>query len=131
MVAAAPMLGALASGIPFQGSIGWAMNVINGTDTGAGRTHAIQSGNKTEKSEGTQNQTESSLPENQMPNMDESGVLTHDSEESKSFPSIMQKLWETLKKTAIKIFSFLKEKVQGVYKYGYEMLIRGPALSGL
>jgi len=62
------------------------------------------------------------LPENQMPNMDESGVLTHDSEESKSFPSIMQKLWETLKKTAIKIFSFLKEKVQGVYKYGYEML---------
>jgi len=122
MVAAAPMLGALASGIPFQGSIGWAMNVINGTDTGAGRTHAIQSGNKTEKSEGTQNQTESSLPENQMPNMDESGVLTHDSEESKSFPSIMQKLWETLKKTAIKIFSFLKEKVQGVYKYGYEML---------
>lgn len=27
-----PMAGALASGIPFQGSIGWAVNVINGTD---------------------------------------------------------------------------------------------------
>ena len=32
MIAVLPMAGALASGIPFQGSIGWAMNVINGTD---------------------------------------------------------------------------------------------------
>lgn len=35
--AAVPMAGALASGIPFQGSIGWAMNIINGTDTKEGR----------------------------------------------------------------------------------------------
>ena len=32
MIAVIPMGGALLSGIPFQGSIGWAMNVINGTD---------------------------------------------------------------------------------------------------
>ena len=31
-IAVLPMAGALASGIPFQGSIGWAVNVINGTD---------------------------------------------------------------------------------------------------
>lgn len=32
LVAVMPMAGALASGIPFQGSIGWAMNVMEGTD---------------------------------------------------------------------------------------------------
>ncbi|MDE7113617.1 MAG: hypothetical protein K2O57_05480, partial [Acetatifactor sp.] len=31
-IAVVPMGGALASGIPFQGSIGWAMSVINGTE---------------------------------------------------------------------------------------------------
>ena len=31
-IAVVPMGGALLSGIPFQGSIGWAMNVMNGTD---------------------------------------------------------------------------------------------------
>ncbi len=35
-IAVLPMAGALASGIPFQGSIGWAMNVINGTDEESG-----------------------------------------------------------------------------------------------
>ncbi len=33
MIAVLPMAGALASGIPFQGSIGWAVNVINGVDS--------------------------------------------------------------------------------------------------
>ncbi|MCM1044475.1 MAG: hypothetical protein NC417_03095 [Candidatus Gastranaerophilales bacterium] len=32
VIAVLPMAGALASGIPFQGSIGWAMSVINGTE---------------------------------------------------------------------------------------------------
>ncbi|MCM1325054.1 MAG: hypothetical protein NC094_09865 [Bacteroidales bacterium] len=32
LVAVVPMVGALISGIPFQGSIGWAVNVINGED---------------------------------------------------------------------------------------------------
>ncbi|MCM1089480.1 MAG: hypothetical protein NC413_01450 [Muribaculum sp.] len=32
LIAVLPMAGALASGIPFQGSIGWAMSVINGTE---------------------------------------------------------------------------------------------------
>ncbi|MCM1239453.1 MAG: hypothetical protein NC331_08725 [Lachnospiraceae bacterium] len=36
LIAVLPMAGALASGIPFQGSIGWAMNVINGTDEESG-----------------------------------------------------------------------------------------------
>lgn len=42
LIAALPMAGALASGIPFQGSIGWAMNVINGTDIENGRTQEAQ-----------------------------------------------------------------------------------------
>lgn len=32
LIAVLPMAGALASGIPFQGSIGWAVNVMNGVD---------------------------------------------------------------------------------------------------
>lgn len=36
-VTAVPMVGALASGIPFQGSIDWAMNVIKGSGTKEGR----------------------------------------------------------------------------------------------
>lgn len=35
-IAVLPMAGALASGIPFQGSIGWAINVMNGTDGESG-----------------------------------------------------------------------------------------------
>ena len=35
LVAVVPMAGALASGIPFQGSINWAMNVINGVEGAA------------------------------------------------------------------------------------------------
>lgn len=42
LIAVLPMAGALASGIPFQGSIGWAMNVINGTDTNDGRTQEAE-----------------------------------------------------------------------------------------
>lgn len=42
LIAGLPMAGALASGIPFQGSIGWAMNVINGTDTDGGRTQKAE-----------------------------------------------------------------------------------------
>lgn len=38
-ISVVPMAGALVSGIPFQGSIGWALNVINGTDTNEGRGH--------------------------------------------------------------------------------------------
>ena len=38
LIAVLPMGIAYAKGVPFQGSIGWAVNVINGTDTAEGRT---------------------------------------------------------------------------------------------
>ncbi len=41
LIAAIPMGGALASGIPFQGSIGWALNVMNGTNDQSGSTQII------------------------------------------------------------------------------------------
>lgn len=41
LIAVLPMAGALASGIPFQGSIGWAVNVINGTE-GEGDSNLVQ-----------------------------------------------------------------------------------------
>ena len=36
LIAVLPMGIAYAKGVPFQGSIGWAVNVINGTDTAGG-----------------------------------------------------------------------------------------------
>lgn len=45
LVAFIPMGGALASGIPFQGSIGWALNVINGTNDQSGSTQIINKQN--------------------------------------------------------------------------------------
>ena len=38
LIAVLPMGIAYAKGVPFQGSIGWAVNVMNGTDTAEGRT---------------------------------------------------------------------------------------------
>lgn len=41
-IATAPMAGALASGIPFQGSIGWAVGVINGEDPEDAAKYEVQ-----------------------------------------------------------------------------------------
>lgn len=41
-IAVVPMGVAFAEGIPFQGSIGWAVNIINGTDTNEGRSNQAQ-----------------------------------------------------------------------------------------
>lgn len=134
-VAAAPMLGALASGIPFQGSIGWAMNVINGTDTGEGRTHAIQNENKTEEPIGSQNQLENPGLGSQTQDITDSNALQQEPEEvNRSFISIVQKSWESVKKAVVKIYNLAKEKMQGVYKYGYELLYtetRAPWIVGV
>lgn len=123
-VAVTPMLGALASGIPFQGSIGWAMNVINGTDTGEGRTHAIQSQSKTEESVGVQNnQPEVSAPEHQTQNPVSSEVQNLGKEDVRSsFVSFVYKFIDAVKSTAEKVVDLLKEKALGVYKYGYATL---------
>lgn len=59
MVAAVPMAGALASGIPFQGSINWAVNVMQGTDTKEGRFQKEES-LKAERLTGT-NDTQNTL----------------------------------------------------------------------
>lgn len=42
ILAILPMAGALAIGIPFQGSIGWAVSIMNGTDGGEGRIQHIE-----------------------------------------------------------------------------------------
>lgn len=47
LIAVFPMVGALASGSSFQGSISWAINVINGTDIENGRTQEAQEQAKT------------------------------------------------------------------------------------
>lgn len=52
-VTAVPMAGALASGIPFQGSIGWALNVINGSGTAEGRGQNNKDKDTTQNSNST------------------------------------------------------------------------------
>lgn len=51
LIAVLPMAGALASGIQFQGSIGWAMGVINGAEDDETQTHEAEKAKPTEKGE--------------------------------------------------------------------------------
>lgn len=69
-LAVVPMVGALMSGIPFQGSIGWAMSVINGTEN-----------EDADVDEGLEDSTaESEGPENSQGDKDTSGQNTDTAE---------------------------------------------------
>ncbi len=121
IIAVIPMGGALASGIPFQGSIGWAMNVINGTDTGAGRTHAIQQNNQLNEQENSNGQLQNNIeiPSNVDKNGDgESEVEPIVPVEKK--PSFFERTFGAIKT----IVNLILEKSEGVYKSGYVTLYK-------
>lgn len=75
LIAVLPMAGALASGIPFQGSIGWAMNVINGTD-GEGGGNVVVDENTGEEITGNifGNSQEKTAEEESMPSAETPSV---------------------------------------------------------
>lgn len=155
-VAVVPMGGALASGIPFQGSIGWAMNVINGTDeesAPAGNT-STENTNGTSREQGTEGGA--SGAESGMENDDGSaglsgtgdgningngaaaGNLSGTGDGSINTNAVKEPLSVRLEKLGKRILHSCQEKIQGIYQYGYitlykseraEWIVRGTFLA--
>ncbi len=123
VIAIIPMAGALASGIPFQGSINWAMSVIEGTDTGEGRTHAIQSGqNGTQGNETGQLQND---VQNNQGTISDAGSNNHSVGETMPTPIVVEPSFYEKVTSAIKgILDVIMEKCNGVYWNGYVTLYK-------
>ncbi len=120
-----PMAGALASGIPFQGSINWAMNIITGTDTKEGRgqnsaaaqtpapapnggtSQSIAPGAQGPASQGSSSGTETGGSPN-------SEILPGTAENAAPKPSVLKKLGS--------IFNWGFSKLSGVLPNGYYTL---------
>lgn len=133
LIAFIPMGGALASGIPFQGSIGWAMNVINGTDKGVGRAQ-----NTDEKKETTQTQDvsveevpsengASSAENNNSDTEISNGTIVNGVTENLNNITVEVSepgLFEKIKQKAISLGTLITEKMKGIYANGYVTLYR-------
>lgn len=105
-IAVAPMGLALAEGLEFQGSIGWAVNVINGTDTNEGRTDLAQ---QEMQNQNTQQETDNTEREE-----------IENSEAPSLEPENVQKnIWVQIKDGAMQFWSYLQKKVTDLYHYGY------------
>ena len=96
LMAAVPMAGAFASGIEFQGSIGWAMSVIN---------HSMEDDN----GQGNENTTEEDLREE---DLKEERVVEQQDEIPQKSAGRISDIFE-------KVIHFVKEKAGAVYQSGY------------
>lgn len=111
LIAAAPMAGALASGIPFQGSIGWAVSVIGGEDGSNGEENEKEIlEDEIEKKEIYENKQY----ENKIDRNDE----VQKKVEEKSFIKRVMHI-------GISIVNFCKEKMSIIYQMGYISLYGG------
>ena len=117
-IAAAPMGLAYATGIPFQGSIDWALNVISGEDTKVGRTQQAGAILDTE-------QGETVLPSATETKDSNTSLNGQSSDAHANGTEITQKtisLTERLKRLAIKVWDVTEKKSEGLYSYGYATL---------
>lgn len=117
-IAAAPMGLAYATGIPFQGSIDWALNVISGEDTKEGRTQQAEAILNTE-------QGETVLPSATETKDSNTSLNGQSSDAHANGTGITQKtipLTERLKQLAIKVWDATEKKSEGLYSYGYATL---------
>lgn len=117
-IAAAPMGLAYATGIPFQGSIDWALNVISGEDTKEGRTQQAEAILNTE-------QGETVLPSATETKDSNTSLNGQSSDAHANGTGITQKtipLTERLKRLAIKVWDVTEKKSEGLYSYGYATL---------
>lgn len=122
LIAFAPMGGALLSGIPFQGSIGWALNVINGTDKGVGRAPGAQIEDNLINSNDELNSFENSVQEDIQENslksdLVETNRININGEETKSYV-VKKSISEKIKSITDVIWT----KIKGVYSQGYVTL---------
>ena len=118
MIAVAPMGAALASGIPFQGSINWAVRVINGTETENGRTQEAQSYLEQEREALSQ-------ANGQQPGTSQNSSAPVDSslsEERETTPSFVEQLWEKLQSVWNRATAFAIAKLTALYENAYVVL---------
>lgn len=117
-IAAAPMGVAYATGIPFQGSIDWALNVISGEDTKVGRTQQAEAILNTEQGETVLPSATETKDSNTSLNGQSSDAHANGTEiTQKTIP-----LTERLKRLAIKVWDVTEKKSEGLYSYGYATL---------
>ena len=117
-IAAAPMGLAYATGIPFQGSIDWALNVISGEDTKEGRTQQAEAILNTEQGEAVLPSATETKDSNTSLNGQSSDAHANGTEiTQKTIP-----LTERLKRLAIKVWDVTEKKSEGLYSYGYATL---------
>ena len=117
-IAAAPMGVAYATGIPFQGSIDWALNVISGEDTKEGRTQQAEAILNTEQGEAVLPSATETKDSNTSLNGQSSDAHANGTEiTQKTIP-----LTERLKRLAIKVWDVTEKKSEGLYSYGYATL---------
>lgn len=142
-LAVAPMGLAYATGIPFQGSLNWALNVMSGKDTKEGRTQQAQEILNTEQSQ-EQMQADSQLPlpsteagdgqnslNTQLPAGDHVSVVSEQPKVS---------FTDKIKRLAERMLHVAEAKWTDVYSYGYvtlygadraEWIVRFTALSAM
>lgn len=132
-IAVAPMGLALAEGIGFQGSIGWAVNIINGTDTNEGRTNqikqqeaavtpSVEGGGTTEVPEPGET---TGTPDSTVTGQGD-GMLQEEAEQPAS-PGFTERLREKLAQIGgifKRVWEIIREKSAEVYSYGYVTLYR-------
>lgn len=122
LVAVIPMGGALLSGIPFQGSIGWAMSVIDGTEG------QFMSGTEQEEPETTPGLTDDGLQGagEAITGTGEAGTGTGEAitENGEEAEQIKEPLSVRLTALIQRIKEFLRKEWQALYGAGYVTLYR-------
>lgn len=115
MIAVTPMAAALASGIPFQGSIGWAVNVINGTDTGEGRTQEAQSYIKNEEVSSGEQEQQKDVTQNSSGSGEQAAAPVV----SEAKPSVIAQVWKKIQDVAKRLGNLVTSKLTTLYKKAY------------
>ncbi len=117
LIAVIPMGGALASGIPFQGSIGWAVNIMNGIDPEQGYTSIA--GDDT---------TEVVVPEmddiTDINGVDSNGIPSQNTTPVVEEKSLVERVKEKLISIGQGFVALVKEKAEILYWDGYVTLYK-------
>lgn len=128
LIAFAPMGVALATGMEFQGSINWAVNVINGTNTSEGRAQYVQKTEEEEIEESTSSQDnlmqEEGSTENTQNELQGENQGSIVPQPTAPQPSAIEKIINKVTSLSKRLVELLKEKAVGTYWSGYVTLYK-------
>ena len=124
VIAAVPMGGALLSGIPFQGSIGWALEVIGGSESGANEGSATEESEENDSitvKPGTEGNGVTEVPSRPTEVPDTQGGQITPVPQPK--PEVPQETFaQKLEKFGNRLSETIEKKLYGIYNYGYKTL---------